>query len=389
MWLNKLGSSAFAILILLVLAYPVRAQLSMDIEINENLSNSQSINIQSLLANNGKGPTLFRMYLQNNSADFADDLFFRLLVESDKIGRILEIRQLPGQPFSLDPGQQVFATNNNIGDGLPGVEELIQFDGKLTVEGREFVNELKGSTSLPADRYRIRIEIHKRSANGQLLASETAEIGRNIIEDTHDFYLLSPGNVVGSDAAIANSYPSFQWQGTTGTDYRLVVVEGKDNESPQSLIEGALSTSPIQVNRASNGGSLVDYEMLDVVVSQSNFQYPNTGVQNLQSGKTYYWKIISQLQSSSGVQQRESEIWSFTLAFSQQRAQSEKQSAEYSKILQQILGNQLEQYKQDGYQFHSILKNGDIFKGGQGLQKLMELHRKAEQGDISIVIEEQ
>lgn len=389
MWLKNLGSSAFALFILLVFAYPVRAQLSMDIEIDENLSNSQSINIQSLLASNGKGPTLFRMYLQNNSAGYADDLFFRLLVESDKVGRILEVRQLSGQPFSLDPGQQVFATNNNIGDGLPGVEELIQFDGELTIEGREFVNELKGTTSLPADRYRIRIEVHKGSANGELLASETAELGRNIIEQTHDFYLLSPGNVVGSDATIANRYPSFQWQGTAGTDYRLVVVEGKDNESPQSLIEGALSTSPIRVNRASSGGSLVEYEMLDVLVSQSTFQYPNTGVQNLQSGKTYYWKVISRLQSSSGVQQSESEIWSFTLTFSQQRAQSEKQSAEYSKILQQIFGSQLEQYKQDGYQFHSLIKNGKILKGGEGLQKLMELHRRAKQGDISIVKEEQ
>lgn len=389
MWQNKLGSSAFAILILLVLACPVRAQLSMDIEIDENLSNSQSINLQSLLANNGKGPTLFRMYLQNNSADYAEDLFFRILVESDKVGRILEIRQLAGQPFSLDPGQQVFATNNNIGDGLPGVEELIQFNGELTAKGRKFVNELKGATSLPADRYRLRIEIHKGSSNGRLLASETAEVGRNIIEDTHNFYLLSPGNVVGSDATIANSYPSFQWQGTAGIEYRLVVVEGKENESPQSLIEGALSTSPIKVNSTSSGGSLIDYEMLDVLVSQTNYQYPNTGVQSLQAGKTYYWKIISRLQSSSGVQQTESEIWSFTLAFSQQRAQSEQQSAEYSKILQQIFGNRLEEYKQDGYQFHSLLKNGKILKGGEGLQKLMELHRRAEEGDISIVKEEQ
>lgn len=389
MWLHKVGMSSLGLFMLLAFACPVRAQLSLDVEIDQTLSNSQSINIQSLLANNGKGPTLFRMYLQNNSQDYANGLYFRLIVESDKIGRIVEIRQVSGQPFSLNPGQQVFATNNNIGDGLPGVEELIQFDGEFSAEGKEFVNKLKGSTSLPADQYQITIEIHKGSAVGELLASETAEIGRYIVEDTRDFYLLSPGDVTGSNATIMNSYPNFQWQGAIGTEYRLVVVEAKGNESPQSLIEGAMSTSPIQVKGSSGGGSLVEYEMLDVVVGQSSFQYPSAGVQKLEPGKTYYWRIISQLESSGGIQERESQIWNFTLASAQQRSQTAQQNAEVSQALQKVLGERLQQFKQDGYTFQSIVIDGQTYQGGQALQKLMELGRRAEQGDVSIVIEEQ
>ncbi len=389
MWLHRFGISGFILFVLFAFVGPVQAQLSLDVEIDEMLSNSQSINIQSLLANNGKGPTLFRMYLQNNSSEYANSLYFRLIVESDKIGRIVEIRQVSGQPFSLNPGQRVFATNNNIGDGLPGVEELIQFDGEFSSEGKEFVNKLKGSTSLPADQYQITVEVHRGSAGGELLASETAEIGRNIVEDTRDFYLLSPGDVASADATIANSYPNFQWQGATGTDYRLVVVEAKGNDSPQSLIEGAISTSPIQVKGSSGGGSLVDYEMLDVVVGQSSFQYPNSGVQSLEPGNTYYWKIVSQLESSGGVQERESEIWGFTLASTQQRTQNEKLSSEVSQALRQVLGNKFEEYQQDGYNFQSIVIDGQNYQGGQAMQKLMELSRQAEQGDISIVIEEQ
>jgi len=389
MWLHRFGISGFILFVLFAFVGPVQAQLSLDVEIDEMLSNSQSINIQSLLANNGKGPTLFRMYLQNNSSEYANSLYFRLIVESDKIGRIVEIRQVSGQPFSLNPGQRVFATNNNIGDGLPGVEELIQFDGEFSSEGKEFVNKLKGSTSLPADQYQITVEVHRGSAGGELLASETAEIGRNIVEDTRDFYLLSPGDVASADATIANSYPNFQWQGATGTDYRLVVVEAKGNDSPQSLIEGAISTSPIQVKGSSGGGSLVDYEMLDVVVGQSSFQYPNSGVQSLEPGNTYYWKIVSQLESSGGVQERESEIWGFTLASTQQRTQNEQQSSEVSQALRQVLGNKFEEYQQDGYNFQSIVIDGQTYQGGQAMQKLMELSRQAEQGDISIVIEEQ
>jgi len=387
MWLQKIGIAGIILVLSMAVVRTVNAQVSMDVEVDEALSNSQSVNIQSLIANNGKGPTLFRMYLQNNTSEYVNGLYFRFIIESDKIGRIVQIDQVAGQPFSLSPNQQVFATNNNIGDGLPGVEELIQFDGQFSQEGKEFVNRLEGSTYLPADQYRITIEIHKGSAGGELLASESAEIGMSIVEDTRDFYLLSPGDVMGSEAVISNSFPNFQWQGTNGVSYRLLVVEAKGNDSPQSLMEGAVSTSPLQVNGSPNGGSLVDYEMLDVIVNQSSFQYPNAGVQSLEPGKQYYWRIIGQLETSSGQQGRESEIWSFKLA-DNRVTDGQRSNDEVSQSLRKVLGERFEQYVEDGYNFQSIIIDGETYQGGQALQKLMELGRQAEQGDISIVIEE-
>lgn len=387
MWFQRIGTVGFLICLLVVITVPVQAQLSMDVEVDEVLSNAQSINIQTLVANNGKGPNLFRMYLQNNSSEYINDLYFRIVIESDKIGRIVEIEQLSGQPFSLNPNQQVFATNNNIGDGLPGVEEVIQFDGEFTPQGEEFVNDLQGSTRLPADTYQIMIEIYQGSVGGEQLARASAEIGANIVEDTRDFYLLSPGDVVGSDAMISNSYPNFQWQGATGTNYRLIVVESKSNDSPQSLMDGAQSTEPIQSTGSSAGGSLVDYEMLDVVTNQSSFQYPNSGVQNLKPGKTYYWRIISQLESSGGVDARESEIWSFTLRDGRDSGAVQR-SSEATRALRQLLGDRLQNITEEGYSFQSIQVQGQVFQGGQALQKLMELDRRAQQGDVSIVIEE-
>jgi len=388
MWLQNIWVTTLIICLSFFGAHPTKAQLSLDVEVNETLSNSQSINISSLVANNGRGPSLFRMYLKNNDSDYANNLYFRIIVESDKIGRIIEVRQVSGQPFSLNPGQQVFATNNNIGDGLPGVEEIIQFDGTFSESGKEFVNDLQGSTSLPADQYQIRIEIHRGSATGELLAAQNAEIGRNIVEDTRDFYLLSPGDVAGSQAMVSSNFPNFQWQGNTGTEYRLLTVEGRGNESPQSLMDGAMSTSPIQTNGSASSGSLVDYEMLDVVVNQSGFQYPNAGVQSLEPGKTYYWRIVSQIQSTSGLDGRESEIWSFTLREGQiiSRAQA---SGDMSQVLQQLLGNRFEQIVEDDYSFQSIVIDGQSYRGAQAMEKLRELGRQAQDGDISIVIEEQ
>lgn len=385
--LQRAGTIGFIITLLFFFSTPVDAQLSLDLEIDETLSNSQSINVQSLIANSGKGPTLFRMFLENdNTSEYANDLYLRIIVESDKIGRIADIRQLSNRPFSLDPGQQVFATNNNIGDGLPGVEELIEFEGELTPQGEDFVNNLQGSTSLPRDDYQVTVEVYRGSVGEELLASQSAEIGANIIDDTRDFYLVSPGDVVGSDASISNTYPNFQWEGSNQTPYRLVVVESKADDSPQSLMDGAMNTEPIQ-QAGSGSGSLVDYEMLDVIVNQSSFQYPNTGVQSLQPGKKYYWRVVSQLETSSGVEARESEIWSFSIT--DDRSRTAQQSEDVTRALQNVMGDEFQQLVEDDYSFQSIEIDGKVYQGGQALQKLMELGRRAEQGDVSIIIEEQ
>lgn len=385
-WFQKTGIILFASACLMCIGTDsAQAQLSLDVELEEALINSQSIDIQSLIANNGQGPRLFQLYLQNRNTDeYENDLYFRIIVESEKVGRIADIKQVDGRPFNLRPGQRVQATNNNMGNGLPGVEEVIQFDGNFTQEGKEFVNKLRGSTSLPADQYKVTIEIYQGSVGGELKASTSAELGANIVEEIYDFYLLSPGDVVGADAVISNTYPNFQWQGANNASYRLIVVEARENDSPQSLMEGAASTDPVR--GGSSSGSLLDYEMLDVIVDRSSYQYPNSGVQELEPGKVYYWRVINQRETSRGVQNRESEIWSFSIADTRE-GRTAQQNREVEKALRLVLGSQLEQIGDD-LSFESIVIDGQTFRGGEALQKLLELGRRAEQGDVSIVIEE-
>jgi hypothetical protein len=45
--------------------------------------------------------------------------------------------------------------------------------------------------------------------------------------------------------------------------------------------------------------------------------------------------------------------------------------------------------QEEGFSFQSIVIEGQTYQGGEAMQKLMELSRKAEEGDVSIVIEEQ
>lgn len=392
-WINRILALTFVICMISSASANGQPQLALDVELSETLTNSQSINVQSLLSS-VTGPNLFQLYLRNEStSEHANNLYFNIVIESNNIGEIVRFRQVSGQPFHLSPGQQVNATNNSMSNGLPGVEEVIQLKSNFTQAGQDFINNLQGATSLPADQYRVRVEIYQGSISGNPVASTMAEMGTSIVEDTRDFYLLSPGDVIGSGSIINNTYPNFQWQGATGTKYRLVVVESKANDSPQSLLDGAVSTNPIQTNGSSNSGSLVDYEMLDVEINQSSFQYPSSGVQNLEPGKQYYWRVIAQLETSSGVETRESEIWSFSLpqTSSQQASatQGTENSAQVNQALKQILGNEFQGFTQGNMEFQSIEVYGQTLQGAQAIQKLMELSRRAEQGDISIVIEEQ
>lgn len=389
MWLQYLLNFGCGLLLVLWVGIgnQVSAQLSMEFQIGEALENSQSINAQSLLSNDLRGPHLFSFYLTNqNDSDYLNDLFLRVVMESDKIGKIVDIQQVSGRPFSLDPGQQIFANNNNSANSLPGIEEAIVFRRNFTSEGRSFYNELKGSTSLPADRYRVTVEVYQGGINGELLASQTEEVGTSLVKDSRDFYLLTPGDELGSEVNISSSYPNFQWQGGSDISYRLQVVESREDENPQSLMEGGRSTDPTESVGGNGGGSLLDYEMLDVVVDGTGYQYPNSGVQELEPGTTYYWRILSRVETSNGIQERESEIWNFTLADTRVADQSEG-ADQTKRALEEILGNQFQEVQQNGFSFESIEIDGQTFREEQAMQKVLELVRKSEQGDVSIVIE--
>lgn len=389
MWLRYLYFFCWGCFLLLTTTgvRSVSAQVTMEFEIEETLKNSQAINIQSLIANDLKGPKLFQLFLQNQSSTKSlNDLYLRVVVESDEIGRIVEVEQSSENPFTLDPGQQVYADNNNSRNGLPGVDENMYFDRNFTEHGKEFYNELQGSTSLPSDTYRVTVQVYQGTVNGEMLASQTEEVGANIVEDTRDFYLLSPGDELGSESIVSNQYPNFQWQGETGVQYRLLVVESKSDESPQSLMEGAMSTDPIQSAGSSTAGSLLDYEMLDIIVDGSGYQYPNSGVQELDPDTEYYWQIVRQVETNSGLEERESEIWNFTLA-DLQGSNTAEVSDETVRALKNVLGERFEELQQDGFSLESIEVDGQNLQSAEAVQKIMELARKNEQGNISIVIE--
>lgn len=367
------------------------ANLDLQLEINESLANSQSINLSELVTNRGQGPNLFTFFLRNNEQEPAESLYLNILLRSDKNGKIGEVYQKQGQPFSLKGSQVVRATNNTIDKGLQGIDEKISFDGGLTTEGEEFINDLEGSTRLPPDRYVIEIDIFQGSNGpngGELVASSQAEVGANIVDEIRDIYLTSPGAELGSEMEISNSYPEFRWEGSSGVQYRLIVVEASGEESAESLLQSGLSTEPILKNGAAGSGSLLDFEMVDVRLRRTSFQYPPSGVQNLQQGSQYFWQVFAEIKTSNGTETRSSEIWSFVLANPDESEDGQVLTAEgeLGQVLREMLGEgQFRQLLRDGVELGSIEIDGEIITGPIILQRLQEFKNRIEEGEITTI----
>lgn len=367
------------------------AELNLELVLSSNLTDSEVIPLQTLIQNDGKGQKLFDLYLENlNTNEPAENLYFNIILSTEKHGTIVEAYQEEGKPFSLRSRQQVIATNNTIGNGgLPGIKEYIGFDGGLTSAGDDFYNNLKGSTKLPPDTYSIQVDIYQghNSKNGGIkVASTSAQLGVEITEDVKDIYLTSPGDVIGSSVEITNPYPEFRWEGANNATYRLVVVEAKGDESPESLIQGALSTDPILENGKSGMGSLLDHEILDAKLNKRSFQFPTSGVKSHEEGQLYFWQVLLELKTSNGIETRPSEIWEYSLAEQGTDDNVVDNSPELRRALNQLLGQgQFKEMQRNGYKLQSIVIDGQTVSGAVALQRIADFLDRVEQGDITIV----
>lgn len=348
------------------------------------LSNSQFIGLTNLgLDSEGRGPVLVSGYIQNQTNEVVSDLFIEARIFAGKIGEIVNITSRSGFPFSLQPMQSVYVNNNIISQdgGVPGISETVKIDAELTPEGDEFIESLDGSTTLPADIYTVQVIIFQNTnESGRVdLASVTTEIGGGVpVSESVDFFLRTPGDVTDANVEITNPYPQFSWEGEQGIEYRLLVVKGSDTDSPESLLQSARSSAP-----PADGGSLLQYENLDVEVVGESFQYPSSGAQPLEPGQTYYWQLSTSIQSGVNFEERTSEIWSFKLSEPETTDAPITITEETKKAIVNLVGNgRFENLLSSGYTFQSFQIDGVTYSGNQASIILAELLRKIETGEI-------
>lgn len=357
--------------------------ITLQLDVSDILRNSQFIGLTNLgIDSEGRGPVLISGFIQNQGGSVAENLFLEVNVYAAKIGKIVEVITRKEYPFSLAPGQTVYITNNTLSqDGVPGIKETVKFEGGLTTEGDNFIENLDGSTTLPADIYSIEINIRQTQSDGQdrIIASVQEEIGGSVpISESVDFYLRTPGDITDANVEITNPFPQFSWEGDQGIEYRLIVVKSSDSESPESLLQSARSSSP-----PADGGSLLQYENLDVTVTGESFQYPSSGAQPLEPGQTYFWQLSTSIKSGISTEERTSEIWSFKLSEPETSEVPIIMTEETKNILTRLIGNgRLSALISSGYTVQSFEMNGVTYSGNQAAIILDQLFRKIENGDI-------
>jgi len=366
--------------------------VTLDVTINQQLNEAQVISLSTLgIDRRGRGQQLARMILRNNENRSVDELYFNFSVESSQRGEIATGYQRNSFPFSLKPNQVVTTTNNMIQDGIDQIEQDIFIDAELTNAGEELYNDLEGTTRLPNDIFTLTVRITRNrnlQSGGEVVAQSSATIGNTPSVQINDIYLQTPGGEVGGEEIINTAYPEFAWDAASNTTYRLVVVEDNGSGSAQDLIESAKSSQPALDNGSSGQGSLLEFENADVLIKQSSFQYPSSGVQSLEPGNTYYWQVIAMVQGANQTQEVNSEIWSFTLR-SGTGPGSSVQRQEIQAMLEELLGTeQYNELQQQGYDLQSITINGQNLEGPAAASRLSNFMEKVRSEEITITVEQ-
>lgn len=390
--LKNLIPALFSVLCFSVLLTDVTEAQVPDIDLQLQagplLNNAQLIELTNLaLDEGGRGERLFSLFLQNGSDQVQRSIYLNVSLSTANRGLLMEAVQRNNLPFNLEPGQSIYVSNIDLASGrLPGILSDIRFGGEITDEGMQLLNRLQGGTTLPADEYILEVALYQgnNSINGgTLITSNSLSFGGSLIEDDFSIFLQSPGDAVGTGARITNPYPEFRWEGQEDQTYRIIVVEEQQRENPETLIQGAKSTAP---GRIGQPASLLEFEIMDMIVEGTRLQFPSSGVQPLQSGKVYYWQIFTSFQTTSGEEERASEIWSFTLGSGfDGRSEVVEADEELKTILHALLGpdvyNQLEQRNFD---LHSLILEGEEITGELARDHLLRLAEKIRDGEIKL-----
>jgi len=372
-------------------SYAQNSPITLEFELSPQLENAQILSLSGLGINaQGAGPVLLSGRLINQSNETISDLYIEFRASASKVGLLTEVVQRSGFPFDMSPNQVIYATNNDIqNEEVPGIEEKLQFDGGLTLTGEDFIESLSG-TSLPADIYTLTLTVYQVTNAGgrRTMASESIVLGIGnrasvddpVVFDEESIFLRAPGDVLGTDANITNLFPQFSWEGDAANQFRLIVVRSNGQDTPESLLQNAYSSDPV-----TEGGELLQFENLDVLVSGNTFQYPPSGAQALQYGQTYFWQLSSELQTASGPELVISDIWRFRLISPSNNSGVPELDEDQLQVLIALIGQeQFNNLTENGYVLSSLELDAVTYEGPAAVNKLRELFEKIEDGDIIV-----
>jgi len=372
-------------------AVTVDARQTPDVQIELSLlpvlSEAQTLSLAQLgIDTRGSGNRLFNMIIENR--EFADEfyndqnklegLYLSASVRVSGVGKIIRLES--DASFSMRRNQVIIANNNSLQDGLPGVDENVRGKGDLTPEGEEFINSLKGSTRLPDMVYTISLELWYGGKRGQgvLISESMVTLPVESLSDDFDIVLIQPGEAAGSEPdPLFSRYPVFRWDGDPRAVYRLIVVQAREGQSPESLIQASLGSDPSiipsGINLPFTVGSLLEAEMVDAIVRGLAFNFPVGGnVQQLQPNERYFWQVFGVQRTPSGVEYQPSEVFEFSIGEQQRQATTE--AVAIPTIVRALIGQEETQRLTDGgFTLQSAMLDGTFLPESQLEQLINQL----------------
>lgn len=390
----KLIYNGLATLFLVVLsALPAFSQsgaVSIDLLVSNEVLNAATISPSSLgIDSRGTGKKIFDVIIRNNTAEVQKDLYIWVVFEATNFGRIIEVTQKAGSPFSLKANQIVQTNNNRIeaDGGLQGVEESLSFDvddSRIT----DFINVLKPGQVLPDDIYTFRGEIRQGGNTAEFTIAEiSVTLGAKPATSDVDLFLNMPGGLLGSGESIATVSPNFSWQGPSNKNYRLIVVkDSRDNkQSPEALIQLALSTPVALRTGTQTGEKLLDIEIIDAEVQGTSFNVPPFGTQKLAAGEKYFWQVYTIIETASGEKLVPSAIWEFQV-IDPGSATSKETDDEIFRVLAGIVSaDVLSSLQEKGYVLKVLELDGKRYESAVTINTALEdFKEKVEKKEITI-----
>ena len=237
----------------------------------------------------------------------------------------------------------LIANNYRFDEANPNTQILLN-KTSLSSDIESLQEDIFSSGKLPVGNYTLEVLLNY---NFNALPRQTEQTFTFIEAVNPSFIqLISPGNQVsdGEPETVYNEFPVFQWTGN-GEDYQVVVFEKRNrfqtiDDIVRSRENWKSEESPVQSVMYPQGGDAIP----------------------LETGKTYYWMVRMFINTSSGKETINSEVWQFYLANPANQADGQGLISKNDMLafLRDILGNKADEIAAslDDYQVSGIKVNG-------------------------------
>jgi len=276
----------------------------------------------------GSGPPIFFIDIQNSGGE--TDIILSLGLDSRRSGQLSD-----GETgrITLQTGRLTLSNNNLFSNSDP--YRLVRYQIADAVVD-ELLKDILATGKLPTDVYTFRVDV--RNALNQPLDNDILEIR---VSNPKKLDLIFPGSSASGNSEdcpeIFTPLPQFRWESDMRR-FRVVIAEARPGEDPESALNQEPRFLRLFIIGDPASVNLIPGQVAERIefLPSTSFQYPPSGeILTLRPGRTYYWRVVGVVNTSSGDLGEESEIYCFRIASLDDMA-GRRQQLEF--ILRNILG---------------------------------------------------